>query len=137
MAEGLDAGLEKGLEVEGMDMSQNPKNEGREQSLGSSCNISYDARVEKLLLGSKLDVARLKNEELKLTVMPKEVALKAMIETKLELEKRVESIETEKSFLLQMTEEMLQASRLKRSHQSEKKKTLINSVPKRFIGDRM
>lgn len=43
-----------------------------------------------------------------MTVIQKEVALRVMEKTFMELKKRVESLANEKSFLLQMNDEVLQ-----------------------------
>lgn len=92
------AAQKQGPEVQGMHISLNSEYVGNEQSLGPGGNSSSDARLEKLLLVLKLNEAKLENEELRSTVMQKEVALKAMTKTILELEKRVKSLQIEKNF---------------------------------------
>lgn len=66
--------------------------------------MSADKRADKLVLASKLNDAELENEELRLTLMQKGVALKAMTKTILNLEKQVKSLETEKTLVLQTNE---------------------------------
>lgn len=71
-----------------------------EPSFGSGCNCSFDGSVEKILLASKMNDAKLENEEFRLNAIQKAVVLKAMIKTILELEERVEFVENEKKFFV-------------------------------------
>lgn len=73
----------------------------REESVsGYGRNICSDARAQKLPLTSNQDGAKLENEELRLTRLQLNVALKANIKPILELEKLVDYFETQKNFLL-------------------------------------
>lgn len=62
---------------------------------GSGRNSSSGTRAEQTLLASRLNLAKLEVEELLFKMMQKEIAMKAMTKTNLELEKRVECIERE------------------------------------------
>lgn len=64
-----DAALEKGPEVEGIDIFQSREDEGREPSMRSGWNSSFEAMAGELLLASKLNDSKLETEELRLTVM--------------------------------------------------------------------
>lgn len=58
------------------------------------------------LLGSKLNDAKLENEELELTVIQSKESFKAMDKRVPELKNQVESLETEQTFLLQKNKEL-------------------------------
>lgn len=73
------------------------------------------------------------NEEARITVLQKEEELKAMTEPILQLENRIESLETKEGFLLQKNEKMLQQSCSTMCHQRAEKGTLMTSVPNKFI----
>lgn len=66
--------------------------------------------------------------------MQKYLVFKAIARTILEVEKRVEYLENEKGFLLQMDEEKLQRSFQAKSYLSGRKKALIKIVSNAFIG---
>lgn len=108
--------------------------ERREPSMGSGCNSISDPKAKKPLLASRLNKAKLENEELRLTAMQKVEQWKAIIKAILEWKKRIGSPEIDKMFLLPTNKEHLQQLCLTRSHPSEMKKTFITSVPTMFIG---
>lgn len=64
----------------------------------------------------------------------KEVVMKAINRTIVELQKRLECFKTEKVFLLQKNEEVFQGPSLMRIHSSERKKSLVKSEPEKIIG---
>lgn len=72
-------------------------------------------------MASKLNAVKLEIEELRLNVVQREVAIRAMTKTVLQLEKRVVCIEAKKQMLLQVNEELLLGSSLTMNHPSEKK----------------
>lgn len=115
-------------------ISHNREDESKEPSLGSGSNNSSDARAEALLLVSKLNDAKLDSEELRLPVVQKAITLKAVTETILQLDKLVESLESENNILLQINDEALWLSRSTMIHPIREKMTLTNRVPKEFIG---
>lgn len=84
-------------------------------------------------MASKLSDAVLESEELKFTLMQKEIALTTMTKTFPELEKQVEALETEEKYRVQMNKEILHRSCSKRCHPSGTEKRLIDSLSNGFI----
>lgn len=64
--------------------------------MGICGNSSSHARGKDIQLASKLNTEKLEIEELHLTVMQKDVAVKAMTKAIVELKKRVACVESEK-----------------------------------------
>lgn len=98
MAERQDGVQQQVPKSEGIDLFQNREDEGKKPFLGSGCNSSSATRVERLLGDLKLNDAKLDNEDFGLTSMQKGVALKPMTIRIMELEKCLQSLETEEPF---------------------------------------